>query len=126
MIIRESGEMYLETILRLEKKGQVRSIDIVNATGYSKPTISEQMKKFRENGFIRMDERNFITLTDKGREIAEKIYERHLVLTDLFIDLGVDPETAEEDACRIEHYISDATFDKLTERYRERKKKMNS
>ncbi|HHT15429.1 MAG TPA: metal-dependent transcriptional regulator [Clostridiales bacterium] len=126
MIIRESGEMYLETILRLEKKGQVRSIDIVNATGYSKPTISEQMKKFRENGFIHMDERNFITLTDKGREIAEKIYERHLVLTDLFIDLGVDPETAEEDACRIEHYISDATFDKLTERYRERKKKMNS
>ncbi|MGI6699139.1 MAG: metal-dependent transcriptional regulator [Christensenellales bacterium] len=126
MIIRESGEMYLETILRLEKKGQVRSIDIVNATGYSKPTISEQMKKFRENGFIRMDERNFITLTDKGREIAEKIYERHLVLTDLFIDLGVDPETAEEDACRIEHYISDTTFDKLTERYRERKKKMNS
>lgn len=126
MIIRESDEMYLETILRLEKKGQVRSIDIVNATGYSKPTISEQMKKFRENGFIRMDERNFITLTDKGREIAEKIYERHLVLTDLFIDLGVDPETAEEDACRIEHYISDTTFDKLTERYRERKKKMNS
>jgi DtxR family Mn-dependent transcriptional regulator len=126
MIIRESGEMYLETILRLEKKGQVRSIDIVNATGYSKPTISEQMKKFRENGFIHMDERNFITLTDKGREIAEKIYERHLVLTDLFIDLGVDPETAEEDACRIEHYISDTTFDKLTERYRERKKKMNS
>lgn len=125
MIIRESGEMYLETILRLEKKGQVRSIDIVNATGYSKPTISEQMKKFRENGFIHMDERNFITLTDKGREIAEKIYERHLVLTDLFIDLGVDPETAEEDACRIEHYISDTTFDKLTERYRERKKKMN-
>ncbi len=125
MIIRESGEMYLETILRLEKKGQVRSVDVANAIGYSKPTISEQMKKFRENGFIHMDERNFITLTDKGREIAEKIYERHLVLTDLLMDLGVDAETAEEDACRIEHYISNITFEKLTERYREKKKKEN-
>lgn len=117
MVIRESAEMYLETILNLERKGAVRSVDIANATGFSKPTISEQMKKFRENGFIEMDEHNLITLTPAGRAIAERIWERHLLLTDLFTSIGVDPVTAEEDACRIEHYISDTTFDILKARY---------
>lgn len=120
MIIRESAEMYLETILVLEKKGEVRSIDIANATGFSKPTISEQMKKFRENKLIEMDDHNIITLTKKGRKIAERIWERHIMLTKLFMHIGVDAKTAEEDACRIEHYISEETYNKLKEYFEER------
>lgn len=117
MIIQESAEMYLETILLLSKKGPVRSIDIVNETGFSKPTISEQMKKFREHDYIVMDEQNYITLTPKGREIAENTYEKHQLLTKLLLLLGVDAETAADDACRIEHYISETTFDRLKEHY---------
>ena len=102
MILQESGEMYLETILILsEKKKDVRSIDICDEMGFSKPSISRAMHLLKDGGYIDIDENGFITLTEIGREVAEKIYERHKVLTELFILLGVDEDTASEDACRI-------------------------
>ncbi|HIU87637.1 MAG TPA: metal-dependent transcriptional regulator [Candidatus Avilachnospira avistercoris] len=107
----ESVEMYLETILKLsQKKPEVHSIDIANEMGFSKPSVSVAMKNLREEELITMDELNHIHLTDKGKKIAETILERHSVLTALFKNLGVDPKIAEEDACRIEHFISDETF----------------
>ncbi len=112
MVIQEAAEMYLETILSIQnEKGSVRSIDIAKAMEYSKPTVSEQMKKFRLNGYINVDKNGYITLTQKGLEIAKTILERHNVLTEIFIKIGVNDETAQEDACRIEHYISEETFD---------------
>lgn len=111
--MRESAEMYLETILVLSKKGPVRSIDIANHTGYTRPTISQQMKRLREKGLITMDEDNLIAFTKKGQALAERVYERHQVLTALLLRLGVDEETAVADACRVEHYISQTTFDLL-------------
>jgi Mn-dependent DtxR family transcriptional regulator len=112
MIIQEAAEMYLETILVIQKrKGEVRSIDIVNEMGYSKPTVSEQMKKFRENGYIEMEADGHITLTEEGRAIAEQTLERHNVIAKIFMGLGVDSETAYQDACRVEHYISQKTYD---------------
>ena len=116
MNIHESAEDYLEAILKIsEKKGSVRSIDIVNELGFSKPSISIAMKRLRENGYIVMDEDNLITLTETGRDIAEKIYNRHKTLTSFLIGLGVDETTAEKDACKIEHDLSDITFEKITE-----------
>lgn len=114
MRIQESAENYLETILMLyQTKGAVRSIDIVNALQFSKPSVSVAMKNFRENGYIHMDTDGYITLTDAGQEIAERIYERHQLLTEILIRLGVDEETAKNDACRIEHDLSDQTFEKI-------------
>ncbi|MBR5090722.1 MAG: metal-dependent transcriptional regulator [Ruminiclostridium sp.] len=111
MNLQESGEMYLETILVLsKKKNAVRSIDICEEMGFSKPSISRAIHLLEDGGYLEIDNSGFITLTDVGREIAEKIYERHTVLTELFMALGVDEETASEDACRIEHVISDKTF----------------
>ncbi len=111
MNLQESGEMYLETILVLsKKKNAVRSIDICEEMGFSKPSISRAIHLLEDGGYLDIDNSGFITLTDVGREIAEKIYERHTVLTELFMALGVDEETASEDACRIEHVISDKTF----------------
>ena len=108
---RESEEMYLETILRLSKRNpEVHSIDVANEMGFSKPSVSVAMKHMREDGLITMDEFNHIHLTEKGQNLAESVFERHSVLTALFERLGVSPETAEEDACRIEHFISDETF----------------
>ena len=116
MNIHESAEDYLEAILKIrEKKGMVRSIDVVNELGFSKPSISVAMKRLRENGYITMDGDNYISLTDTGRDIAEKIYTRHKTLTDFFIRLGVDEETAEKDACKIEHDLSDITFEKIAD-----------
>lgn len=111
MQLQEAGQMYLETIYRLEEEyGEVRSIDIANRMGYSKPTISEQMKKFREDGLINMDRRGLVSLTEKGKRIAVKTYDRHVTITKFLSLLGVKAPTSEEDACRIEHYISEETF----------------
>ena len=116
MVIRESAEDYLESILMLhERHGQVRSIDIVNQLGFSKPSVSIAMKKLRENGYITMAEDGLITLTDSGREIASRVYRRHRVITELFVLLGVGREQAAEDACRVEHDLSEQTFEKLVE-----------
>ena len=125
MNLQESGEMYLETILVLsEKKSSVRSIDICEEMGFSKPSISRAMHLLKDGGYLDIDENGFITLTELGREIAEKIYERHKVLTALFVGLGVDPDTASEDACRIEHVISDKTFQAVKKHMKAQKIKM--
>ena len=114
MKIQESAENYLETILILSKKsGAVRSIDIVNALDFTKPSVSVAMKNPRENGYVKMDQDGYITLTDKGRKIADVMYERHTFLSDLLVQLGVNPETAVEDACRIEHVISAESFEAI-------------
>lgn len=119
MKIQESAENYLETILILSQSNPyVRSIDIVNEMGFSKPSVSIAMKKLRENGYISMDEKGHITLEEPGREVAEKIYERHTVLSRLLESLGVDREVAEEDACRMEHVISEETFDRIKDHIR--------
>jgi len=114
MEIHQSAEDYLEAILMIkEKKGYVRSIDVANQLNVSKPSVSYATKRLRENGYISFNEDGMISLTDSGMEIATKIYTRHKVLTDFFIHLGIDGELAQEDACRIEHDISDETFDAL-------------
>ena len=114
MIIQEAGEMYLETILRLKQKtGAVRSVDIAREMGYSKPTVSEQMKKFRENGLIEIDEDSHINLTEAGMEIARRTLNRHIVLTEILTKIGVSDKVAENDACRLEHYMSEETFGRL-------------
>ena len=111
MQIHESAENYLETILVLRyRKGSVRSIDIATELGFSKPSVSIAMKNLRENGYIAVDDSGNITLLEKGRQIAEMIYERHTLLQDWLITLGVDPKIAAEDACRIEHVISAESF----------------
>jgi len=116
MKIQESGEMYLETILVLKNKnGIVRSIDIANHTGYSKPSVSRAMGILKDGGFIDVDKEGTITLTDFGEEVARRIYERHVILTEFFVKLGVDSEIAAEDACKIEHDISEETFEKMKE-----------
>lgn len=120
MKIQESAEMYLETILILGRKfgGEVRSIDIANYLEYSKPSVSVAMKHLRENGYIEMKDDGFILLTEKGRAIAEMIYERHTLLSRLLERLGVNAKTAAEDACRIEHVISEESFEAV-KRYAE-------
>ena len=116
MKIQQSAEDYLEAILVIhQRKGEVRSIDIVHELNYSKPSVSHAMKLLRENGHILMDKDGYITLTPEGREIAERVYERHVFLTENLVALGVDPAIAAEDACRIEHVISQETFLKLKE-----------
>ncbi len=112
MKMQESGENYLESILVLsQEKGMVRSIDIVNAMSFSKPSISNAMRRLRENGYIKMDRSGFITLTEQGRHVAESVYERHRLLTEYLKSLGVSEKTAAEDACRIEHVVSQESFD---------------
>ncbi len=114
MKILESAENYLETILILQKrKGNVRSIDIANELGFSKPSVSIAMKNLRENGYIEVNAESNILLLDKGREIAEKMYERHTLLSSCLQALGIPPDIAAEDACRIEHVISAETFDAI-------------
>ncbi len=119
MKIQESAENYLETILMLEQsKGRVRSIDIAVELGFSKPSVSVAMKQLRENGYVEMTDGNFLLLTDKGREIAQRMYERHTLLTDWLVFLGVDRKTAAADACRIEHVVSQVCFEKIREHVR--------
>ncbi len=111
MSIQESGEMYLESIFVLSQKNpHVRAIDVGEYMGYSKPSVSRAMKLLRDGGFITVDEDGSLHLTETGREVSEKIYERHMLLTDFLVRLGVDPTVAAEDACRIEHVISDQSF----------------
>lgn len=124
MPIQESGEMYLETILVLTKRGgPVRSLDVANEMGYSKPSISRAMGILKNDGYIEIDESGYITLTTEGKKIAKTIYERHVVISELLISLGVDKKTAEEDACRIEHVISPKTFRALKKFNKERQEK---
>lgn len=116
MKIQESAENYLEAILIIHnRQGNVRSIDIANELGFSKPSVSVAMKNLRTNGYIEVDKDGFITLLDKGREIADKIYERHTLLSAWLVRMGVSTEVAAEDACRIEHVISAETFERLKE-----------
>lgn len=115
----ESAEDYLETILILrEKNGNVRSIDIVNKMNYSKPSISIAMKKLKSEDLVEMDLNGYITLTSRGEEIAKRIYSRHKLLEKCLIAIGVDPDTAEEEACRIEHVIDDDTYHKINDFYK--------
>lgn len=112
MSLHESAEMYLETIYRLSRKNTtVRSIDVAEALGYSRPSVSRAVGLLKQGEYLQMDKDGFLTLTEKGRALAEKIYERHMVLTAALTALGVDKATAAEDACRIEHVISDKAFD---------------
>ena len=114
MKLHASGEDYLETILVLQKKlGMVRSLDVARHMEVSKPSVCVAVNTLREGGFLTMDENHFLHLTDVGREVAEIIYERHCFFTERLISLGVDPKTAEADACRIEHVISTESFEHL-------------
>ena len=114
MHLQESGEMYLESIYVLSKQQPaVRSIDVVEYMGYSKPSVSRAMGLLKNGGYIEVDAGGFITLTDAGREVAQRIYERHTVLTELLVRLGVEQEIASEDACKIEHVISKESFEAL-------------
>lgn len=116
MKLHASGEDYLETILVLQKKlGMVRSVDVARHMEMSKPSVCHAEATLRDGGFLTMDKDHFLYLTDVGREVAEKIYERHCFFTEQLIAAGVDPKTAETDACRIEHIISDESFSRLKE-----------
>ena len=118
MKLRASGEDYLETILVLHKKtGMVRSVDVARHMGVSKPSVCVAVNTLKDGGFLTMDEDHFLHLTDVGREVAEQIYEKHRFFTDRLIEVGVDPETAERDACRIEHVISQESFEHLKDAY---------
>ncbi len=121
--IQESGEMYLENILILgREQNHIRAIDIVNRTGYSKPSISRALKLLKEDGYINIDKSGYIVLTEDGRKTAEKIYERHKILSDIFIKIGISEENAVADACKIEHDISDETFEKIKNYFNQSKK----
>ena len=114
MKLHASGEAYLEAILVLHKKmGMVRSVDVARHMEVSKPSVCVAVNTLKEGGFLTMDENHFLHLTDVGREVAEQIYERHCFFTERLIALGVDPKTAEADACRIEHVISTESFERL-------------
>ena len=114
MRLQESGEMYLETILTLSRmQPHVRSIDISESMGYSKPSVSRAVGLLKTGGYIEVDKDGFITLTESGREIAEKIFERHTILTKMLVGLGVDRETAAADACKMEHAISDISMEAI-------------
>lgn len=126
MKLHESGEDYLEALLYLkEQKGMVRSIDVVHHMGYSKPSVSRAMSLLRENNYVEMDKDGFLTLTESGLEVAARIYERHQLLTKWLVAMGVSPEVAAEDACRIEHDISEESFQKLKEHIRDHERTPN-
>lgn len=110
----ESGEMYLETILILSgEKPAVRSIDVGEYMGFSKPSVSRAVGKLKADGYISVDKSGYITLTESGRATAERIYDRHNTLEKIFMTMGVDQETAEDDACKLEHYLSDTTYEAM-------------
>ena len=114
MEMRESSEDYLEAILMLrERLGMVRAVHVAEELDFTKASVSVAMKKLRENGYVRLDENGFLLLTPTGEAIAAQVYQRHKVLTDFFISLGVDPAIAAKDACKVEHDLSQETFEKL-------------
>ena len=114
MLLQESGEMYIETIYVLsQKSSHVRAVDVGEKMGFSKPSVSRAMGLLKDGGYVTVDSRGAITLTEKGLDVAEKMYERHQIIASLLIRLGVDPEVATEDSCKIEHVISDETFSKI-------------
>lgn len=115
MEIRESAEMYLETILILSKEGPVRSIDVARAMNFSRPSVSVKVHDLAKDNYISISDNGLISLEQKGREIAEAIYERHTVLSDILMKIGVNPEVASKDACKIEHVISQESFDCIKE-----------
>lgn len=116
--IQESAENYLETVYVLKKRnGSVRSIDVANELSFSKASVSIAMKNFREEGYITVDEDGYISLTEKGAAVAERVYERHEILAKALMALGVDEETAYEDACKIEHHISDKSVERIKEHF---------
>ena len=118
MALFESGEDYLEAILMVsERKPEVHAIDVVNELGFSKPSVSIALKKLRESGYITIDENNHLHLTEMGMNVANKIYERHKILTHILEKLGVDSENAENDACRLEHDLSDASWNAIKKYY---------
>ena len=121
MRLQESGEMYIESIYVLNKKiGNVRSIDVCEYLGYSKPSVSRAMSLLKKGGFVFMDESGFLSLTEAGLEIAEKMYQRHTILSKFLKSIGVSEETASDDACKIEHHISDESFNAIM-KYLEKK-----
>ncbi len=123
MSLHESGEMYLETILVLTKKGKpVHSIDVAKHMNFSKPSVSRAIGILRDSGYVAVDDQGHLLLTPPGLEIAEKIFERHTILTDFLVNLGVDHEVAADDACKIEHDISDASFDVIKRCVQDKKK----
>lgn len=114
MALQESGEMYIETIYVLsQSRTNVRAVDIGEELGYSRPSVSRAMHLLKDEGLIKIDEYGFVKLTEAGKILGKRIYERHTVLTRLFLNLGVDEKIASEDACRIEHYISDESFEAI-------------
>ena len=118
MKLQASGEDYLEAVLMLQQRhGMVRSVDLARHMGYSKPSISHAVGVLRGGGFLTVDQDGFLHLTGVGQEVAEKIYERHQFFTQWLIDAGIDPETAEQDACRMEHGISQKSFEKMRKTY---------
>ena len=122
MKIHASGEDYLEAVLVLQQKqGMVRSVDVARHMEVSKPSVCHAVATLREGGFLTMDSDYFLHLTDVGREVAERIYEKHRFFTDRLIEAGVDPETAERDACRMEHVISQESFERLRDAYKTKK-----
>ena len=127
MRLAESGEMYLETIYVLTRKStSVRSIDVAESMGYSKPSVSRAIGILKEGEYITVDKSGFITLTEKGIKTAESLYERHTILTGLFVSLGVDRETAAEDACKIEHVISEESFEAIKKYIEDKKISINA
>ena len=122
MVLQESGEMYLETIyILLKESPTVRAIYVFEYIGFSKPSVSRAMSLLKESGYVTTDSSGHISLTESGKKIAEKIYERHTLLTEMFASLGVDHKTAAEDACKIEHVISDDTFSALKAHFGQKK-----
>ena len=123
MALQESGEMYLETIYILsQKSGAVRGIDIAEHMGYSKPSVSRALGLLKDEGLVKKDSDGFILLTEAGKILGKRIYERHTVLSSILMSIGVDEKTATEDACRVEHYISDTTFEAIKNHVEKRKK----
>ncbi len=118
MHLQESGEMYLETVYVLSKNGVVRSLDVAEYMGFSKPSVSRAVGLLKQGGYLLMDKDGYLTLTDSGLDVAKKIYERHTLLSKFLVRLGVDEKTATEDACKMEHDISDESFSAIKEHVR--------